>query len=270
MNSSTKRACILAILLSLGTALWAAHPALAQQSAGNNGLNSGFDNLYGWYGLLVSGPSATPGAGGEYLSGALFFDGHGGISGKNVNGGINGQSGNTSVTGSYAASTQGASPEEMIDITLQLLNQLAPQTYVVSVRRSNGEAVGIETDGSAIATIDLRPQFDFPNPSSFNNAALSGSFAAICTGNPGNFAQLNSVTFDGKGNLAGVDAYDDNNVEGVDTFSGTYTVNSDGTFSAVTAPTVSITGVIDNFYTEIAYTYNVAGLGEIMACVGKK
>jgi hypothetical protein len=276
---SIKLANPVAILILLGTMFSAASAAAQHQplqssnkqqcsgiGSGNNSVSVG--SLYGWYGLLVSGPSSTAGAGGKYLTGALYFDGKGNVSGTNVNGGVNGQVGNTSATGTYVANTSGTNAGTLT-ITLKLANQSAAQTYTVSVRQTSFEAVGIETDGSAEATIDLQSQIVFWN-NSFNASALSGTFAAVCTGNPGNYAQLNYVTFDGKGNLAGVNPYDDNNIEGVNPFAGTYTVNSDGTFSASTAPTVSITGVIDTFYTEIEYTYSIAGQGEIMSCVGKK
>src|SRR5580693_9207122 len=275
MNRITKLAKTVAIVL-LGTA-FCVTSAIAQDHSnksasqfsigwGSNTVSVG--SLYGWYGLLVSGPSSTPGAGGKYLTGALYFDGRGNVAGYDVNGGVNGQVSSTSLTGTYVANTSG-SLSGTLTLTLKLANQSAVQTYVVSVRQTAFEAVGIETDGSAIATIDLQAQIVLWN-NSFNNSALSGTFAAVCTGNPGNYAQLNYVTFDGKGNLEGIDPYDDNNIEGVNPFSGTYTVHSDGTFSAVTAPTVSITGVIDSFYTEIEYTYAVSGLGEIISCVGKK
>jgi hypothetical protein len=266
----------LAAMLVLGS-MFSVNSAAAQQHSTNKPSTqcSGFGSnsistasLYGWYGLLISGPSAVAGQGGKYLTGALYFDGKGNVSGYNVNGGINGAVSNTSVTGTYVANTSGATAGTLT-ITLKLANSTTPQTYVVSVRNTTFEAVGIETDGSAIATIDLQSQIVFFS-NSFNNSALSGTFASVCTGNPGNYAQMNYVTFDGKGNLQGIDPYDDNNIEGVNPFSGTYTVHSDGTFSAVTAPTVSITGVIDSFYTEIEYTYAVSGVGEIISCVGKK
>jgi hypothetical protein len=262
MIRSKSFASLVAILLLLGT-VCTVIPAAASTKP-----TVALTSMYGWYGLLIAGPSATAGAGGKYLTGALYFDGKGNISGYNVNGGINGTVSNTNVTGTYVANTSGATAGTLT-INLKLANQTALQTYVVSVRQTAFEVVGIETDGTAIATIDLQSQIVFWS-NSFNNSALSGTFAAVCTGNPGNYAQMNYVTFDGKGNLQGIDPYDDNNVEGVNPFSGTYTVNSDGTFSAKTAPTVSITGVIDTFYTEIEYTYNVTGQGEIMSCVGKK
>jgi hypothetical protein len=265
MNRSIKPANFVAILLLLGT-VFSVTSAVAQQQPfyssnkqatqwfgwGSKGVN--LTSLYGWYGLLIAGPSSTPGAGGKYLTGAIYFNGIGGLAGYNVNGGSNGQVGNTSVTGTYAVNS-----DSTITIALNLKGQSAAQTYVVGVRQTSFEAVGIETDGSAIATIDLQSQYLFWN-FPYNNASLSGTFSA----------QLNYVSFDGKGNLSGVDPYDDNNMLGTSPFSGTYTVSSDGTFSAVTAPSVSITGVIDNFNTEIEYTFNVAGQGEIISCVGKK
>ena len=261
---------VLGSMFSLNSAAAQQHsinkPATQCSGFGSNNISTA--SLYGWYGLLISGPSAVAGQGGKYLTGALYFDGKGNISGYNVNGGINGAVSNTSVTGTYVANTSGSSAGTLT-VTLKLANSTTPQTYVVSTRQTTFEAVGIETDGSAIATIDLQSQIVFFS-NSFNNSALSGTFAAVCTGNPGNYAQMNYVTFDGKGNLEGIDPYDDNNIEGVNPFSGTYTVHSDGTFSAVTAPTVSITGVIDSFYTEIEYTYAVSGVGEIISCVGKK
>src|ERR1700733_7325121 len=115
MNRITKLAKTVAIVL-LGTA-FCVTSAIAQDHSnksasqfsigwGSNTVSLG--SLYGWYGLLVSGPSSTPGAGGKYLTGALYFDGRGNVAGYDVNGGVNGQVGSTSLTGTYVANTSGS------------------------------------------------------------------------------------------------------------------------------------------------------------------
>jgi len=112
-------------------------------------------NLRGNYGIVVGGTAKRLGR--EYLSGSVYFDGVGGLSGANVNGGLGQQYVNTSVAGSYAVNSNNT-----ISITMNLAGQSTPQTFVVAVSESGDEAAGIETDGTAIATIDMQNRFGPP------------------------------------------------------------------------------------------------------------
>ena len=61
-----------------------------------------------------------------------------------------------------------------ISITMNLAGQSTPQTYVVAVSEAGNEAVGIETDGTAIATIDIQSQTATAG-TPYSNASLNGS-----------------------------------------------------------------------------------------------
>ena len=218
-------------------------------------------NLQGYYGILVSG-SAQTGGGGKYLSGSVYFNGAGVLTATNLNGGINATYGNTSATGTYSLNS-----DNTISITLNLAGQSTPQSYIVGVSQTGNEAVGIETDGTAVATIDIQNQLQLPSKP-YSAASLNGIYSASCGGSE---VDLNYVIFDGQGNLTGVDAYDDG-AYGNSPYTGTYTVNSDGTFSGGFAGTYNIfvmTGVIDNGNAEIEYTYNQSGVGGVVGCIGE-
>lgn len=225
---------------------------------------SGGYNLYGRYGLLVAGPANGPGAG-KYLSGAVFFDGNCNVSATNLNGGINGAVTNTTATGTYTTNA-----DNTISLSLNLAGQSLTQTYILGASRTAFEAVGIETDGSAIATIDLQAQFWW---GSYNQRSLVGTYSAVCSGQPGNYSDLNYVTFNGQGQLSGVDAFNNNGFAGDQPYTGQYQVAPDGTFSGTlngTFSQFSFTGVMDNFTNEIEYTYSATGIGGIVSCVGKR
>ena len=91
--------------------------------------------------MLVSG-------GGEYLSGALYFDGNCNVSGNHVTGGSGGQYSSTSVSGTYVQNSDGT-----FTITLNYPGQSTPQTYMVGVSESGNKARGLESDGTVMATI---------------------------------------------------------------------------------------------------------------------
>jgi hypothetical protein len=223
--------------------------------------SSGTANLSGYYGIVVGGNAQT-GGGGKYLSGSVYFDGVGGLTASNLNGGINGTYGNTTATGTYTLNS-----DNTISITMNLAGQSTPQTYIVGVSEGGKEAAGIETDGSAIATIDIQSQLQLP-AKPYNLASLNGTYSASCGGSE---VDLNYVIFDGQGNLTGVDAYDDGGF-GNSPYTGTYTVNSDGTFAGGFAGSYSVftmTGVIDNATAEIEYTYDQSGVGGVVSCIGE-
>ena len=219
-------------------------------------------NLLGHYGFVVGG-TARGGGGGKYLSGSIYFNGAGVLSG-NVNGGIDSQYGNTSVTGSYSLNSNNT-----ISVTMNLANPSGTQTYLVGVSGSGNEAIGIETDNTAFATIDMQNQLWPSNTPPYSNASLAGTYSASCAGSG---VDLNWVTFDGKGGIQGVDGYY-NGSYGDNPYTGSYTVNGDGTFSgSFVGPIYSVytmTGVIDNWTAEIEYTYLLSGVGGVVSCPGE-
>jgi Chitobiase/beta-hexosaminidase C-terminal domain len=215
-------------------------------------------NLSGSYGILVNGSSANTGG---FLSGSINFNGSGALSGE-VNGDFDGQYGNAQVSGSYTVNSNNT-----IAITMNLTGQSTPQTYGVGVSESGNEAIGIETDGTKAATVDMQSQL---TSQPYSTSSLHGTYAVVCS-NIGLVA-LNYVTFDGQGNIASSAlAYSDGGAYGGDsTYTGTYTVNTDGTFAGALAggfAQYSFTGVIGNATAEIEYSYEVAGVGN-QACSG--
>ncbi|MFZ0686674.1 MAG: chitobiase/beta-hexosaminidase C-terminal domain-containing protein [Terriglobales bacterium] len=225
------------------------------------GKTSSSANLNGYYGLLVGG-SAQAGGGGKYLSGSVYFNGSGSLSATNLNGGINSTYGNYTATGTYTVNSNNT-----ISISMTLSGQSAPETYVVAVSEGGNEAVGIETDGTAVATIDLQSQLQLP-ATHYSAASLNGVYSASCGGSQ---TDLNYVTFNGAGSLTGVDAYDDGSY-GDSPYSGSYTINSDGTFTGTFIGSYSaftMTGVLDNGASEIEFTYDESGVGGIVSCVGE-
>jgi hypothetical protein len=170
---------------------------------------TGGGSLSGDYGMLVSGT-------GKYLAGALYFDGNCNLSGSNITGGSSGQYVTTSVTGTYGQNSDGT-----LTLTMNLAGQSAAQTYVVGVSESGIKARGMESDGTVEATIDLQSQLT-TLVSGYNAASLNGTYAASCFGSA---ADLNYVTFDGKGNLTGVDPFDNGGTVGNNPYAGTYSVN---------------------------------------------
>ncbi|MGB9266387.1 MAG: chitobiase/beta-hexosaminidase C-terminal domain-containing protein [Terriglobales bacterium] len=217
-------------------------------------------NLSGYYGFVVSGTAQT-GGGGKYLSGSVYFNG-GTLTATNVNGGINSTYGNTTATGTYTVNSNNT-----ISITINLAGQTTAQTYIVAVSEAGNEAVGIETDGTAIATIDIQSQLQLPG-TPYGNASLDGIYAASCGGSE---VDLNYVTFDGKGDISGVDAYDDGSY-GDSPYTGSYTVNSDGTFTGSFAGSYSVftmTGVLENGTAEMEFTYDESGVGGVVSCIGE-
>jgi hypothetical protein len=245
--------------------LCAAAPKLAQAKVAQATCVGG-RSLVGYYGVLIGGNSLTPNMGGKYLSGAIRFDGKCGLTGTHMNGGINGSVSTTSVTGTY-----GQNADSTITVTFNLSDGSPAQTFLVGLSQSTKEAVGIETDGSATATIDLQPQRI--NTPAYTNASMVGTFAVVCSGLAAYKDDLNFVTFDGQGNLTGQNPFNVDGFIGSSPYAGTYTVFPDGTFQGVLLGSYSeysFSGVIDNKLGEVEYTYAASGVGGIVACSGKK
>jgi hypothetical protein len=171
----------------------------------------------------------------------------------------------TALTGTYGQNSDGS-----YNLTLNLANQSSPLSFTIGVSASGTKAVGIESDGSTVSTIDLESQLtNLAN--GYSTALLTGAYAVSCTG--GSRVGFDYVSFDGNGNLSGVNAFDWGGSQGYSSYSGTYSVNSDGTFSGALGGNYSqytLTGVIDNGVSEIQYTYNQSGGGEVEACTGRQ
>jgi len=168
-------------------------------------------SLKGWYGVLVSGNTLAANgtnADTKYLAGSLYFDGVSAVSGANMYGAYGVDS---TVTGTYGVN---ADCTLTIDLTLTPIVTVAAataaattgttSTYTVAVKAS-GEAVGIETDASAVAKIDLKPQTG-SNGTNFTQASMNGSFVAACYGPFYAYSDLNVATF-ANGTGSGVDPY---------------------------------------------------------------
>jgi hypothetical protein len=245
---------------------WFLHPAGAQ-AATPAACTTSLASLNGWYAMLVSGTTLGTYTG-KYLAGALFFNGAGGITADNVYGSSGSDS---TATGSYVLNG-----DCTLTLTLDIGTSPA-QVYTVAVRHSSNEAVGIEVDASAVATIDLQAQYaSYVTGLNFTDASANGTFAASCYGAIATSSDLNLATFS-NGTVSGTDPYDNGGffVVADNPYTGTYSVNSDGTLAGtatVDGTTFDFFGVISNSGSELEYFYtNVAGnvaTNAFASCVG--
>jgi hypothetical protein len=187
-----------------------------------------------------------------------------------------------------ATGTYGVNGDCTLTITLYLTNPAtsvtaAAQTYTVGVRQTTNEAVGIETDASAVATIDLQAQYASAStgPSYTTIGSINGTFAASCLGNDAGTttSDLNLQTFL-NGNVTGTDPYNNggNSGSGViaTNFTATYGVNTDGTFvgvATVFGSPYTMYGVVANSGNKVDYFYAPGAVGNnlgtgIESCVG--
>jgi hypothetical protein len=229
-------------------------------------------SLKGWYGMSVFGSGSS-----KYLVGALSFDGAGNITANNVYDQNNVD--NTIAKGSY-----GVNADCTVSISFALTPQgtstpSATQTYTVGVKKTSNEAVGIETDGSAVATIDLQAQYasSTTGPSYTSISSLNGTSAASCFGSSNKSSDLNLQTFS-NGTVTGTDPFNNDAGLTVTSFTGTYSVNTDGTFVGVATVYQSpytLYGVVSNSGKKVAYFYNGGAKGNnldnggLEACTGQ-
>ena len=224
-------------------------------------------SLNGWYGVLVQGSTTGASPAAKYLTGALLFNGAGGISGSNI---YSGAGAGQPATGSYVVNAD-------CSLTINLtVGTSAAQVYTVGITAGN-EAVGIETDGSAVATIDLQAQYATVTTGlNFTSSSLNGTYATSCYGPQGSYSDLNLVTFS-NGTLSGTDPYNNNGSSaGANVpYTGTYTVNTDGTFSGaltVEGTPFDFYGVISAGGKEVEYIYSAVSNGvptaAFSACAG--
>jgi hypothetical protein len=261
MSKLVKFAANIAILLGLGTFAVAGtnkppqHNALVGGEAGSSPFSPAACSdgrvLDGAYGFMVSS--------GQYIVGSLDFNGKCGFSGVNTYVGENGGVTDSSVTGSYSVNADGT-----IAISMTIGDESTPQTFVVARNRSFRGAEGIETDGNP-GIIQLVGQELPKGETAYSDASVVGRYVVVCPGT------LNTITFDGEGNLSGIDPTYYDGVENSNPFTGTYTVNSDGTFTGSLNGDFSaytFYGAIENGGGQIVFLYDRAGYGVDDSCVG--
>jgi hypothetical protein len=234
---------------------------------------TGGSSLKGRFSLLVAG-GTTAGAS-KYIDGTMTFDGACGITGF-VSVGENGTANNfIGVSGSYTTNS-----DNTLSLSLALPN--GNETYDVGVTPIFGEALGIETDGTAYATIDLKPQVapvvNAAPVTNYSNATIKGNWAALCTAATGQ-VDLLYVSIDGASNYQGVfgtiTGTEHIYVSGPQVLSalGHYAVLSDGTFGGSLAVggayPFGFTGSVTNNGNEIQYNV-IQGSGVIQACSAKR
>jgi hypothetical protein len=219
-------------------------------------------SLKGWYGLLVAGQTTASTPVAQFQSGAVLFDGVSSLSGSNIYGAAGSRN---SLSGSYSVNS---------DCTVTILATVGGVTtsYTVALK-ATGEAVGIETDGAAVSTISLKPQYaTYTTGLNFNTSSLNGTFAASCGGFVGAYSDVNLVVFK-NGSLSGTDPYNNDGsfIAANNPYSGTYTVNSDGTFAGsltVGGTPFTYYGVITTSNTVVQYFYVNASNVSVGSCTG--
>ncbi len=237
----------------------------------------GGSTLSGYYGMEVNGQ--TPNGTGKFLNGVVYFNGTCALQ-------VTATIGENQTVNSFVTflGTYTTNPDNTIAITFTPPGAAAPETYSVVFTPVFNEAIGIETDNSANASIDIKAQLypAYGNHNVYNNASIKGTWAAVCSGAQGVDSDLNFVTFDGStsylgvfGNVTGINNSSDqyNNLEV--SVAGPYGVNSNGTFGGYTvagSATVGFSGVIDNNLNEIQYNISTAGSTgfDYESCIGKR
>lgn len=235
---------------------------------------TGGSTLYGYYGFQVSGQTLN--GVGKFLNGVVFFNGSCALQ-------ANATIGENATVNSFVTwlGTYSTNPDSTITLSFTLPGATAPETYNVAFSPVFNEALGTESDASAVASIDIKAQ-NYPaygNHYVYTNAQLRGTFAASCTGTNFPFGELNLVTFDGNmggyGNVSGVNDSNDEASFGVNAITGQYGVNSIGNFGgyvAVGGVYAGFSGVLDNNLNEIQYTLSTAGATgtDVESCVAKR
>jgi hypothetical protein len=222
----------------------------------------GGSTLSGSYGMLAHGQ--TPSGQLKFLNGWIYFNGACLLTGSLTIGEGGTVNSFATVNGSYNTNA-----DNTITISLTIPGEAAPETYDVGYSPVFGEALGLETDSSAVGSIDFKQQI-YPQTGPhnvYNDASLKGTFAASCEGATGGDSDLNYVSFDGNtngyGNVTGYDHSDDYGTFFTAPYAGQYGVNSTGTFGGYVVvtggATVGFSGIIDNNLNEIQYVYSFAG-----------
>jgi len=202
------RCLVLAGFVGLGFSV--ASPASAACTGGST--------LNGSFGILVGGTAVSGGS--KFLTGVLNFDGACSFSGE-VSYGLNGAV--NYFTG--ASGTYNTSADNTITINLNVSGVTGTQTYQVGYAPNSNEALGIETDGVEIATIDLQAQTIPRSNIVYGAGSLKGTYSVECYGVGASYSDLNYVTFDGNGNLSGFDYFNNSGNQGTSApYTGTFAV----------------------------------------------
>ncbi len=236
----------------------------------------GGSTLYGYYGFQVSGQSPT--GVGKFLNGVVFFNGSCALQ-------ANATIGENGTVNSFVTwlGTYNTNADNTITLSFTLPGATAPETYNVAFSPVFNEALGTETDNSAVASIDIKAQ-NYPahgNHYVYTNAQLKGTFVSSCTGTNLPFGEMNYITLDGSnssggyGNVTGVNYSNDETVFSTSPVTGLYGVNSIGNFGGyvvVGGTYAGFSGVLDNNLNEIQYTLSTAGAAgtDVEACVAKR
>ncbi len=240
---------------------------------------TGGSTLTGYYGMEINGQ--TPTGDGKFLNGVVYFNGSCALQ-------VTATIGENQTVNSFATflGTYNTNPDGTIAITFTPPGAAAPETYDVGFTPVFNEALGVETDSSATASIDLKAQ-NYPasgNHNVYNNASLKGKWASTCSGGAGNtsVSDANIISFDGSysfegayGNVTGIDDSNDFYAFVPGGVAGPYGVNSNGTFggyAVVGTVTVGFSGVIDNNLNEIQYNLSTAGSNgyDYESCIAKR
>jgi hypothetical protein len=238
---------------------------------------TGGATLSGYYGLEISGQ--TPTGNGKFLNGVVYFNGTCALQ-------VTATIGENQTVNSFVTflGTYNTNPDNTIAITFTPPGAPAPETYNVVFTPVFNEALGVETDSSATASIDIKAQLypAYGNHNVYNNASIKGTWASVCTGGLGTDSDLSYVTFDGStsvygvfGNVTGIDDTNDQFSFAAVSVAGPYGVNSNGTFggyAVIGNSTVGFSGVIDNNLNEIQYNVSTAGSTgfDYESCIGKR
>ena len=212
----------------------------------------------GGYGVLVSGYDTSTLAT-KFLTGVISIDAHCTITGE-VTGGFGGATTSSSVTGTYAVNSDGTGT-----ITLNLANDPVIETFAVSLTHVQNGAIGLESDASAAATITVTRQVTAPP---YDLTSIAGVFAASCYSAFG--SDLNLLTFDGVGNVTGVDVSGINGIQTTNSVGGSYMMNADGSFVISLTNGAVMNGVISNVNKLISYSYIPPGATDAVGCIGHR
>jgi hypothetical protein len=268
-------------LLTAGVAMLTLAAPLSARSATTTCLSGG--SLKGSYGLEVAGFTTSLG---KFLNGVVTFNGACGFTGSVTIDENSTVQSFVSISGAYSGNTS----DNTISISFTLPGEVVPETYQVGLTPLFSEAVGIETDSSAVATISLKAQ---NYTGTYNKSSLYGTFSVSCIGAASASSDLNYVTFGapnttsgGYGTISGIDYYHNGMTVGTLPYVGLYEVGSNGAFggevsvgtatiTANTAYNFGFSGVIDNNLQEIQFNYSTAAAPGVppfgnVACHGKR
>jgi hypothetical protein len=236
---------------------------------------SGGPTLSGYYGMQVAG--RTPGGNGKFLNGTVYFNGACALQALATigeNGSVN-----SFVTwlGTYGTNADGT-----ITLSFTLPGGAAPETYDVAFSPVLNEALGTETDSSAVASIEIKAQGAPASVNHYSNASLKGTFASSCSGTNLAYGEVSLLTFDGSnssggyGNITGVNHSNDAFTFSAASVTGFYGVGQSGAFGGEVllngVPFAGFSGTIDNNLNEIQFTLSTAGSTgmDVEACIGKR